>query len=492
MANPGPPGSGIPPEEWIRLFLSPDPSRGCLGRLNNWMVLNRLGLGAMGAVFRAVDSSTNETAAVKFCLKDEPRFLREIDLLEKLPPHPAIIGLKAHYKLHDSNSNTMHCFVMEFVGGGTLASRLKSWQRLPLVDALRICRGVAWGLAHLHKYQIRHRDLKPLNILMDDDHEPKLADFGMAVDVLRGNSGVGGTPPYMAPEAFNNPAQVDQRAEYFSLGVTLHELLTGQLPFPTHASLFSDKSSPAGLIFIRSNLGEGVARLVADLCEKNPDNRLTDPAAVELQFTDLLKKALNSKLEVVNAWPRVDPTQVLQLVEFAERAEPLLKGKLTSDLAQFVGKSEILRQLRFHRETVNNLKLRLSLLIKQLGDVEGASGTKRLNLIEKEVERGLAGFDDICYSRSKQPAAAPLTVIPQDQALTRDFAGLLQKLMFETTRIKSDLILNHLDTTISLRLRSELEELWTLSDEYCLQVDDRLRTCTDQFLTIVEILERGR
>lgn len=446
----------------------------------------------MGAVFRGVDLSSNVSAAIKFCLNDEPRFVREIGLLQKLPAHDSIIGFRAAHIRHDSQANSMRCFVMEYAGGGSIADRLKKWKRLPLIESIRICRGVARGLAHLHQHDIRHRDLKPLNVLLNDTHHAKLADFGLAVDVLKGYSHIAGTPLYMAPEIFKDASQADQRADYFSLGVTLHEMLTGSPAFHNFQSLVSSGTLPRGLAFIQTEFGSDVASIVTKLCEKDPDQRLTDPGDLEVLMSDLLQKAAVLQVVVPTDWPHVDSTHGTQLIGLAERAEPLLHEKLTDRLGLFVGKVEVLRQLRCHCEVVDQLKLKLSLLRKQLVDVDTVSDKKRIDLIRAEVEKGMNGFDEACFSASQQPAITQLKLVPLDHTLSLEFGSLLRDLVFETTRIKSDMILNEFDRRSAADIRSEFENLWSRLDQYRLKVDGRLRDCTDQYLTMVEVLERGK
>src|SRR5262249_4616877 len=137
--------------------------------------------------------------------------------------------------------------------------------RLPMTDALLelACR-LADGLAHAHDRGVCHRDLKPANILLADDGEPLLLDFNLSAEVCPGNSAtaalIGGTLPYMAPEqmkAFRDgDAYPDFRADIYSIGLILHELLTGRIPTPVTKGpaqaamerLIADRSTPPPLI----------------------------------------------------------------------------------------------------------------------------------------------------------------------------------------------------------------------------------------------------
>ncbi len=197
-----------------------------------------LGRGGMGAVYRARQKSLDRLVAIKLLpfelgVREDftERFRREAAALARLS-HPHIVAV------HDfGQSDDGHFFmVMEYVGGTDLAARLRDGP-LPPAEALELVRQVCDALEYAHAHGVVHRDIKPGNILLDAAGRVKVTDFGIAQiagdeprTALTVTGALLGTPEYVAPEQTQPAAVVDQRADIFSVGVMLYELLTGQLP----------------------------------------------------------------------------------------------------------------------------------------------------------------------------------------------------------------------------------------------------------------------
>ncbi|MFT4176578.1 MAG: serine/threonine-protein kinase [Luteolibacter sp.] len=189
--------------------------------------------GGMGAVYRAVQKSLDRTVALKvlppelsadanFC----EGFSAEAKAMAKLN-HPNLIGV---YDFGEVNG--MLFLVMEYVHGQSLFHAANG-QAIDPKEVIRLVTGIGSGLAHAHQHGILHRDIKPANILLDAHVEPKIGDFGLARPVdrqVQDGEEIFGTPHYTAPEVVAAPQSVGYRADIFSLGVILHELLTGKLP----------------------------------------------------------------------------------------------------------------------------------------------------------------------------------------------------------------------------------------------------------------------
>lgn len=199
-----------------------------------------LGRGGMGLVYRARQASLGRRVALKVLLPElcddgdlESRFSREAKTLARIS-HPNIVGI------HDyGRAGSLYWLAMEYVEGTTLRDLIDQGRLAP-AEVLRLVPQVCDALQAAHDAGIVHRDIKPANILVDDQGTAKIADFGIAKLIHRGDGDAlshltathdrVGTLRYMAPEQANGAAQVDHRADIFSLGVVLYELLTGRTP----------------------------------------------------------------------------------------------------------------------------------------------------------------------------------------------------------------------------------------------------------------------
>ena len=201
-------------------------------------VLECLGHGGMGVVYKARQPRLNRFVALKILVREKEkdprfaeRFTREAQALARLN-HPNIVTV---YDFGETNG--LYYLLMEFVDGMNLRQLLQS-RKLAPEEALVIVPSICDALQYAHQQGIVHRDIKPENILLDKQGRVKIADFGIAkllgadgrVESLTGEQGVLGTPHYMAPEQVEKPSIVDHRADIFSLGVVFYEMLTGELP----------------------------------------------------------------------------------------------------------------------------------------------------------------------------------------------------------------------------------------------------------------------
>jgi eukaryotic-like serine/threonine-protein kinase len=202
-------------------------------RLGRYELLEVLGHGAMGVVYKAQDAFLDRVVAVKTYRQDIPitndvkrRFDREVRTASKLV-HPNIVVV-----LDGGLEQGVPFLAMEFVDGPTLGAELRRRGRLPVEEAMSIILDIAEGLEFAHAHGVVHRDLKPANVLLSAGRA-KIADFGVAKLMSSGTAATAtavGTPSYMAPEQIEGRS-VDTRTDVFALGILAYELLTGRAPF---------------------------------------------------------------------------------------------------------------------------------------------------------------------------------------------------------------------------------------------------------------------
>ena len=242
-----------------------------------------IGSGGMATVYLARDVKHDRQVAIKVLRPDlaaalgPDRFPREIRIVAQLQ-HPHILPL------HDSGeSQGFLYYVMPYVDGESLRTRIDREGQLPIADAIRILREVADALASAHSRGIMHRDIKPDNVMLSGRHA-MVMDFGVAraVSAAGGNTlttvGIAvGTPAYMSPEQATGEEHVDHRSDIYSLGVLAFELLTGRAPFTgkTAQSILSAHvlEQPPELTSLRASVPGALAQLVHRCLQKNPADR---------------------------------------------------------------------------------------------------------------------------------------------------------------------------------------------------------------------------
>jgi protein kinase-like protein len=254
-----------------------------------YRIERELGSGGMANVYLAHDLKHDRPVAVKV-LRPEvaaalgaERFLREISITARLD-HPHILTL-----IDSGEADGFLFYVVPYVRGESLRTKLDREKQLPLDDALRITRQVASALDYAHRQGVIHRDVKPENILLHEG-EAMVADFGIALAVLEGAddrltaTGLSvGTPEYMSPEQAAGDRQLDARSDVYSLGAVLYEMLAGEPPHtgPTARAVIAKilVDPPTRLTVVRSDIPAEFETALAKALGKAPADRFASAAA---------------------------------------------------------------------------------------------------------------------------------------------------------------------------------------------------------------------
>lgn len=263
--------------------------------ISHYKILEKLGEGGMGVVYKAEDTKLKRDVALKFLPPEltgdweaRARFVREAQTASALD-HPNVGVIHEINETADGRS----FICMAFYEGETLREKIRRGP-LPIEEAVRLARQVAAGLRRAHSAGIIHRDIKPANLLVTPDGTLKIVDFGLAKLVeVAGAATSGkrsGTAAYMSPEQIQN-SPVDARSDLFSLGVVLYEMVTGTRAFAGdhEAALFYSiiYNEPARPRKLRPDIPEGLDRLIMSLLQKDPGKRPANAAEVESALEEL-------------------------------------------------------------------------------------------------------------------------------------------------------------------------------------------------------------
>ena len=263
--------------------------------LGDYDLLEKLGEGGMGVVFKAQHRRMKRLVAIKMIARREigspdavKRFYREVEAAAKLNHSNIVQAYDA--REHDG----VHYLVMEYVEGKDLAAVVKQRGPLPIAQAVDYVIQAARGLQYAHKHQMVHRDIKPSNLILDTEGTVKILDMGLAriagladdggQDRLTGSGQMMGTCDYMAPEQALDSHHADARADIYSLGCTLYRLLTGHVPYQGETLiqvLLAHRESPTpSLCQDRPDVPPQLDAMCRKMVAKKPEDRYQSMTAV--------------------------------------------------------------------------------------------------------------------------------------------------------------------------------------------------------------------
>lgn len=268
--------------------------------LGKYKLLDRIGSGGMGSVFKAMHCQTGELVALKVVQQDRlqnpanlVRFEREIQAVAMLK-HPNVVTALEADRVGD-----FHFLVMEYVDGRDLNRWIKEYRNLPIAWSCECIRQAALGLEHARQMGLVHRDIKPANLIVLQEPKTgfpqiKIVDLGLARFVresgedaeLTDTGQILGTPDYIAPEQAKNTHTADIRADIFSLGCTLYRLLAGRLPFEGSSAveklLARYTQDPLPLRHSRAEVPPPLEAVVMRMLARDPKHRYQTPAEVAI------------------------------------------------------------------------------------------------------------------------------------------------------------------------------------------------------------------
>ncbi|MCA9218528.1 MAG: serine/threonine protein kinase [Planctomycetales bacterium] len=373
----------------------------------HFQLIERVGIGSFGSVYKARDTKLNRIVALKLprnshlSREENEAFLREAKTAARLR-HNHIVTV---YEVGRYDDRVY--IVSDFVEGTTLSAWLK--ERQPTKnEAARLCATIAWALHHAHQHGVVHRDLKPSNILLDGDNKPYLTDFGLAKTdaseiTITSDGQILGTPEYMSPEQAAGQSQhVDLRTDVYSAGVVLYESLTGERPFRGSRSMVlhqvrtEDAPSPAQL---DPTIPKDLETICLKCLEREPARRYSSAAAL----ADDLERFLSGR--PIQARP---VTAVSRAWRWCKR-EPIKAGLIfalltTTCLASYFANQAKRREAAATRGFVEGLEVSTEMLDQMFFELDANwpndnrtknTALRFLALIHDKVEDQLTKWDSV-------------------------------------------------------------------------------------------------
>ncbi len=253
-----------------------------------YQIIEELGKGGMGKVYKVLDTKIDEKIALKLI---KPEISSDKNIIERFSNELKLARQIGHRNVarmyHLEEDRGTHYITMEFIPGEDLKSMIRMSGQMGIGTAVNIARQICDGLAEAHRLGVIHRDLKPSNIMIDKEGSARIMDFGIARSLkAKGLTGPGimiGTPEYMSPEQVE-AKEVDQRADIYSLGIILYEMLTGRVPFqadtPFAVGIKQKSEKPEDPRQFNPRISEDLSALILRCLAKDKSERYQSTEAV--------------------------------------------------------------------------------------------------------------------------------------------------------------------------------------------------------------------
>ncbi len=264
---------------------------------NRYDIIEELGRGGMGRVYRAEDTRLRQEVALKLIRPEIAAHKKTIERFRNELKAARMIVHKNVCRMFDlGESEGAYFITMEYIRGEDLKSMIRMSGQLGIGTAIGIAKQICDGLAEAHKLGVVHRDLKPSNIMIDKDGNCRIMDFGIARSVedksITGAGAIVGTPEYMSPEQVEGK-QVDERADIYSLGVMLYEMVTGRVPFegdtPLSVAYKHRHDAPDDPRSLNDQIPERLRNLILRCLAKDREKRFQNTEEVFFELASIEK-----------------------------------------------------------------------------------------------------------------------------------------------------------------------------------------------------------